>query len=90
MVYVADADIIKQITTKVNKQTSLGCVHTRNVKQFFIKDFESFHGHLFKFGDQKFRTLDIADGEEWRELRKGNENIFSRVHHHNLQSSNII
>nr|QTW43664.1 CYP3027-like protein [Eurytemora affinis] len=56
VVYLADADLIKQITTK---------------------DFESFHGHLFKFGDQKFRTLDIADGEEWKELRKGMSPIFT-------------
>jgi cytochrome P450 len=55
-VYVADADLIKQITTKI---------------------FDSFHGHSFKFGDQKFRTLDIAEGAEWKELRKGMSPIFT-------------
>jgi len=55
-VFVADPDIIKQMT---------------------IKDFDHFPAHSQTFNDQKYRSLDSAEGAEWKELRKNMSPVFT-------------
>ena len=41
------------------------------IKAITVKYFDHFSAHSFEIGNQKFRTLDVATGDEWRDLRKG-------------------
>ena len=38
-------------------------------KAIAVKNFDNFPAHSFTINDQKFRTLDTAWGEEWKDLR---------------------
>ena len=49
-------------------------------RSILIKDFNSFPGHSFALSNQKYRTLVDADGEEWRELRKGDGSKLIFIH----------
>ena len=39
------------------------------IKQITVKDFDSFRSRPFVFPNQKYRSLDTAEGEEWVQLR---------------------
>jgi len=41
------------------------------IKQITVKSFDHFSSHYFETPTQKFRTLEMANGEEWKDLRKG-------------------
>jgi len=47
------------------------------VKKILVKNFESFPSHQFTTSDQKMRTLEQANGQEWKDLRKGLSPTFS-------------
>jgi len=47
------------------------------IKQITIKDFDHFPAHQFTFNDQKYRSLDSAEGAEWKELRKNMSPVFT-------------
>jgi len=47
------------------------------IKQITVKDFDSFRSRPFVFPNQKYRSLDTAEGEEWVQLRKGLSPIFT-------------
>jgi len=54
------------------------CIADPNiVKKLLVKNFESFSSHQLTSADQKFRTLEQANGQEWKELRKGLSPTFS-------------
>lgn len=39
------------------------------IKEITVKSFDHFTDHFFEVAHKKFRTLDMATGEEWRDLR---------------------
>ena len=39
------------------------------IKDITVKSFDHFTDHFFAMSDKKFTTLDMATGEEWRDLR---------------------
>jgi len=41
------------------------------LKKILVKSFDSFSSHQFASSDQKHRTLEQANGQEWKDLRKG-------------------
>jgi len=47
------------------------------LKKILIKNFDSFSSHVFAPKDQKMRTLEQANGQEWKDLRKGLSPTFS-------------
>jgi len=47
------------------------------VKKILVKNFDSFSSHQFTSSDQKHRTLEQANGQEWKDLRKGLSPTFS-------------
>jgi len=47
------------------------------VKKILVKNFDNFSSHQLTSADQKFRTLEQANGQEWKELRKGLSPTFS-------------
>jgi len=47
------------------------------IKAISVKNFENFPAHSFDVNNKKFRTLDVAWGEEWKDLRKGLSPTFS-------------
>ena len=43
------------------------CIADPNiVKKLLVKNFESFSSHQLTSADQKFRTLEQANGQEWK------------------------
>lgn len=41
------------------------------IKAIAVKYFDHFNSHSFEIGNQKYRTINMATGDEWRDLRKG-------------------
>jgi len=41
------------------------------LKKILVKSFDNFSSHQFASSDQKHRTLEQANGQEWKDLRKG-------------------
>lgn len=40
------------------------------LRKILVKSFDSFPAHMDYITDQKIRTLDACNGQEWRDLRK--------------------
>ena len=55
---IADPDILKKILVKISCSSGL------NPAQ--VKSFDSFSSHQFASSDQKHRTLEQANGQEWK------------------------
>ena len=62
-VNIADPELIKvtQLQSVRNNQIILQAIA--------VKNFENFPAHTFDVNDKKFRTLDVAWGDEWKDLR---------------------
>ena len=41
------------------------------IKAITVKYFDHFQSHSFEIGNQKYRTIDMSTGDEWKDLRKG-------------------
>ena len=49
------------------------------VKKILVKNFESFSSHQFVTSDQKMRTLEQANGQEWKvRLLHPSEGVYER------------
>ena len=63
-VNVVDPEMIKVITI-IGLELNINFIF----KAIAVKNFDNFPAHSFTINDQKFRTLDTAWGEEWKDLR---------------------